>query len=334
MRGAFLVCALSAFAAPSAAQDRVALSIDACDTPWARFDTLAPLLRIELRTPERAIDVTASETEPATLLARVIDCGTPAALQLEAQRGNVRIEHRVDLGDVPEDARARTLALLLADLFRALPEASPPAAAPAQPHAAVALAHPSVAGEPDRAPPVEPSPPSRAGPLASVWAVIDLAIVVTDPQAFTGGRLGARVDLPGDLDAISLGAGLGVQGARGTDELGTIDLFLVSLAIDAALTADIAPLAIGGAIELRPSLVVASASGVRDSVTARSEIDVAIDLALLARVSWNVTDAFVLRLDAGVLYALRGYEARAADRRVVGWTEWAIPVRLAGGLTF
>ena len=332
MRCAFALTFVLSAAAPALGQDAepdvVSLRVEACGVTWASPEVLASLLRVELRTSSSAVDVILVDGD-ASLTVRAASCGP--LLDLQARDDGGLIARRVDLSDTAAELRARALALVLADLWRARPAVLPPTPPPLAVRRS--LADPARAPVVEAsAPPVDAGPVERASPAAPPrWQLHGggaLELVAADPRALGGAWLGARFDLAGPL---FLGAALHGVGGRGEDPLGSVDLALFSLSVEAGIAIDLAPFALGALLELRPGLVWADAQAGSDAVSARAELDGVVDLGLFVSARLALTDALFVMLEVGVRHALHGYEARSPDRRVIGFTEWVVPARLALG---
>ena len=312
----------------------VSVAVETCGAPWASFDALAPALRVELRSVTGAADVVRASGDAAPVLwIDAPDCTEPTALRITARREGRGVERAIDVSDVPEPARARTIALVVVDVLAALGDALPPAA-PRDAPSVLAAPEPSVevvrpTREDSVAPPsVRPtvSPEDRASRGLALF-LLGEAMIATAGDVFWGARAG--VDLPlAPIDLLTASAALGVTSAHDESALGTIDLFVVALSLSVDASVDFGPLSLGAGLGARPGIVIASASAATDRILARNETDFVLDLAVVGRARFSIAPPLSLLLDAGIAYAARGYEARAGDARAAGLTGWLMPIRV------
>ena len=326
------------------------VAVETCGAPWASFDVLAPVLRVELRSVAGEADVVrAGDDTPPVLWIEAPDCAVPTSLRIVARRAGRQLERTIELADVPEPARSRTIALVVVDVIAAVRDAAPMESPPDPPNS---LASPEPAGPEDarrssdrsvapreRAVATaagsrsDPAPPPSAetslvdrSPRRVDLFLLGEATVATAGDVFWGARAG--VDLPlAPVDALSAGAALGVSNARNESTLGTIDLLVLSLALSVDASAVLGPVSIGGGLAARPGIVLASASPAAEGVIAKNETDFVLDVEAFVRVRFSIAPPLSLRLDAGIAYATRGYEALAGATRAVGLTSWLVPIR-------
>ena len=319
----------------------VGLELPNCARGWADFETLAPLLRVELRALGVPLDV-----EPAGLQSTIVavraDCALadPAsALVLEVRRDGAPARVRaVSLSDVDGDTRARTLAMVLADLVRAPDEPPPPvveaareapveppprhAPPPLAPHARDALGDPSAMPVEDQAHPIE----LALGALLS-WSP-------RDAHALAGGELELTVLATRTADwALRTVLGASLLVASRALDVGAIDLVWSRLALGLELSVVLGALELGARALMHPGVGVSVGRTTVAGLSARTTVDATIDGALGAHARVWIDARFFVRIDVGIEHVARGIEAQYAGARVLGLGEWAIPLRLAIGVS-
>jgi hypothetical protein len=316
----------------------------ACGASWLAPGTVLPVLRVEFAgTSLRILEGTGAEADVRLQIARQSCQST--RVKLRVVRGEQQSERIVELGDTSKQARPRTVALVLRDLYDALdgPDASADSQSSARedprgPPSAKALDRPTPSSQPDEPP--APAPRSRDGPAephetgAAVRVHAGGAASFAEREAvpLLGGQAGVDVRLFG-MPGLELGAAFAGATKQGRDPDGTIRLSLASLVLRAGVVAPLGPDAVRlvAAVEGRPSLVRARASTTDPRVAASSETHGTLDVAVLAGIAIRATEHLDFRLQVGGGHTVHGYEARAEGRRVVGWRGWYVPVRLAVG---
>jgi len=236
---AFLAASWFARGAPAAepvAPARVEIRVAPCSDPPYDPARFAELLRVELTafhveaTPTNAPALPGDAVAHAVIALSASDCkrlGHEAELRVTDGETHTELARRVELADIAFDARARTLAIAAAELYRAATTESPvPAAAPAAPSGApLASAAPAAApvALTAAAPPPRPPAPPRATqpaldaePDRSAKTTLEAAFVyrnyASERSALLGGDLAARARVASWLGARA-GAELGFGAA-------------------------------------------------------------------------------------------------------------------------
>jgi hypothetical protein len=208
------------------------------------------------------------------------------------------------------EARARTIAIALAELVRA--GSAEPAAAVAP--LALLPSPPSPPRPVDldlwRRPDLPPGP--APPPRWAIGAVAEARGFFPEGGAFFGGRAGVRYRLPW----LTLGFAIGAYHATGSDPLGDVDLWLCTAALDAELGGRVGPLD----LHLGPEIEVgwARARGKPRGAALGDTADALVALAGLGGdLRFPLGGPVTGVVDAGFDGALRGYVARADDRAPV-----------------
>ncbi len=308
---ASIVVGLGLFTARARGQTSIGVRASSCsDVPWSR-DAWVSLLRVEL-TADRIDITTLAEASNAEMEVAIdaLPCGADAETAvLTFTFGGTSRERNVRLADVDLVARARVLAIAMAELIRsslAAAKAKAPPPLPAPPPADVAV-------------PVRPEFTANAPARARMGSHFALALS-GEARAFArvspvlfGARIGAQGPLA-SWCALSVdgGALFGVT----HDALGDVDERLVSVGVNLMGKggSESVEFGVGPRLELGVAWFHGSA---RDPSTIASSASSPVVLfALTSFVSFAIKGAMsgLVAIDAGT--SLFGYGARADDRQV------------------
>lgn len=299
--------ALSPFSSASGQTlGRVQLRTPACGTPWSDFDSLAQVLRVELRGVGTNLDVVSEVGDMGSLSIEVADCTDLGHIVLRATRGQKAESQVVDLRDAGGSAGVRTLALLLSDLWN---EAGQPA---------VVEPEPTVA---ERVP---------ASPISEFALAAGVAGVLFDAPSFAPG---AALGLDWRHGAFSLGLFGLFHHTGGVDVLGRVDLFVTTFALRTGVSARTGNYRLGAFAELGAGVIAARAQAAEPGIVAGSDTQSSLRIGLLVSAEWAPQSSrWGLRLEAGASQAFVTYEGLANDagasRSVASWAGWGFPMRL------
>lgn len=313
------------FVAASAAAQSVPASVSIvraeCPEPLVDGARLLDHLRIELGA-DGVETVEEGAVEGSLAILRVDGCD-PAALvaTIEDPLTRKTVQRPISLAEVPERARARTLALLLAELLRAswaeliiVPE--PEMEVPVTVRAAL-----------DR----RVTEAARAlGPVADsprlAIAVAPEFRLLTDPIGFAWG---ARADV-----AIALGelpfyveAGAGFRYAGAYVDLGTLDLYEVALRAGMGVTLS-EPVVVFTSAWIDAGLAVVDASTSAELVTAEDALRFSLALGATIGLRVPFIDPFGLVTALDLAIALVGPRVRANGTSELGLTGFSSALRL------
>jgi hypothetical protein len=294
---------LPASRATAQAPVRTVLVMSDCEVPWVSATEVLPRLEVELEAAGLDRYVALSRHVPPDgewVRATVPGCEGDA-VSLTAVDARFRgLTRRVDLADVPDEARARTVALLLADLAaRRFAEPIAPAPAPATP-------------SPSPEPNDEPAPSRLSASL-----LLEAHYVPTAADALSGPYLGGELVLTRGVRAT---AGLSALFSSADHPLGRVDV-VVARAHGALelYAAGLDPWLVAGGVEVAGGFADASAARQRSAgIAAHDAFHGLAQTAVRARLGIPLFDTAGFLVELGFAWAWRGFTLYADDRLLTG----------------
>ena len=326
---------------------------------WARFDRVAPLVRVELHALGQAHDIVRGGGTEGELRLELTDCLEVSTAEIIAvPKPGAPQRRRIDLSDVHPSNRSRTLGLALADLWHSvsrptatisstaslgadgLPTPRPPVpSAPkvsdtvARPSASVAMTPPaSPVLSPSVAAPIGPEPPPSTASEAHSSSELSVAgrldALVDASRLLRGAQL--ELSMPLSRPWLRAAYGVGVVVDREVNDLGTLDFFVPSVSLGLELTAPIGAVRIAGRFEVMLGVALTEVATSREDVDARDELDLIVGMTGLLHAVWFVVPDFFVRFDAGVGHTIRGVRLEI-DNEEAGWFGTSVVSRVGLG---
>jgi len=320
--GAALLLAVGAGAREARAQDaarsapgEVVVVPSSCGGgPWSSA-AWVELLRVELagdRIEVRPADSSPLASPAPRVGVEATPCdGAATSALLVYSDGPARRTKTIDLAGIDPVARARALAIAIADLVRSsivAPSAGSPPAPPAPPAPAQVDVRVRID---DRRPPAQPPPDPPPG--AEWFASAETRVFAQAPAGLFGARAGVQVPLAPWL-AWTGDAGVLASSAR--DPLGEIDGTVATLGTALLGTGGDSGVLFGVGPRIEAGLGWFSGHATAPGVTASRSTTPLVFLAMTAVASFPIRGSFsgYLALDAGT--SLHGFSAQADDRHV------------------